>query len=50
MMIPSYPTILGLDGAGVIEAVGDDVKDIKVGDEVASHHVSTNDRAAAFQV
>lgn len=50
MMIPKYPTVLGLDGAGVIDAVGADVRDIKVGDEVASHHIAGDDRAAAYQV
>lgn len=28
------PLIIGSDGAGIVEAVGDDVKDIQVGDEV----------------
>lgn len=49
VMIPKYPAILGLDGAGIIDAVGADVKDIKVGDEVASHHTA-GDRAGAYQV
>lgn len=50
MMIPKFPAVLGLDGAGIIDAVGADVKDIKVGDEVASHHIAGDDRAAAYQV
>jgi NADPH:quinone reductase-like Zn-dependent oxidoreductase len=33
--IQSWPHILGIEGAGVIEAVGSDVHDLKVGDEVA---------------
>jgi NADPH:quinone reductase-like Zn-dependent oxidoreductase len=49
MMIPKFPAILGLDGAGIIDAVGTDVKGIKVGDEVASHHTA-GDRAASYQV
>jgi NADPH:quinone reductase-like Zn-dependent oxidoreductase len=49
MMIPKFPAVLGFDGAGIIDAVGADVKDIKVGDEVASHHTA-GDRAAAYQV
>ncbi|NIZ00748.1 quinone oxidoreductase family protein [Thalassospira lucentensis] len=32
---PSYPAGLGLEGAGVIEAVGDGVTDLSVGDRVA---------------
>ena len=47
MMIPKYLTVLSLDGAGVIDAVGADVRDIKVGDEVASYHIECDDRAAA---
>jgi NADPH:quinone reductase-like Zn-dependent oxidoreductase len=50
MMIPKFPAVLGLDGAGIIDAVGADVGDIKVGDEVASHHIAGDDRAAAYQV
>lgn len=50
MMIPKYPTVLSLGGAGVIDAVGADVRDIKVGDEVAPHYIAGDDRAAAYQV
>lgn len=32
---PSYPSGIGLEGAGVVEAVGSKVTDIKVGDRVA---------------
>jgi NADPH:quinone reductase-like Zn-dependent oxidoreductase len=34
MLIKSYPHILGCDFSGVVEAVGPDVTDYKVGDEV----------------
>lgn len=33
-LLPPPPVIMGMEGSGVIEAVGDDVKDKKVGDRV----------------
>lgn len=30
-----HPYVLGLEGAGIVEATGPDVKTLKVGDEVA---------------
>lgn len=33
--LPSLPAVLGLEGAGVVDAVGDDVADVKPGDRVA---------------
>jgi len=35
----SLPVVMGHEGAGVVVAVGEDVADIKVGDEVAVHPV-----------
>ncbi|RYP16368.1 hypothetical protein DL765_005148 [Monosporascus sp. GIB2] len=34
LMIKEWPHVLGLEGAGVLEAVGADVRDLKPGDEV----------------
>ena len=34
IMIPRWPHVLGIEGAGIIEAVGSDVSDLRPGDEV----------------
>lgn len=34
ILIPRWPHVLGIEGAGVIEAVGSDVRDLQLGDEV----------------
>ena len=46
--VTSWPLVAGLDGAGVIEAVGDKVKDFAVGDEVLAMFAS-GDRGGSFQ-
>ncbi|NIB40832.1 quinone oxidoreductase [Pseudomaricurvus alkylphenolicus] len=33
--VPSYPAVVGIEGAGVVEAVGPGVNDVAVGDRVA---------------
>ncbi|CRG83623.1 hypothetical protein PISL3812_00977 [Talaromyces islandicus] len=39
MFVPRWPHVLGVEGAGVIEAIGSDVKDLQLGDEVAAWEV-----------
>ncbi|KAL3417146.1 hypothetical protein PVAG01_11146 [Phlyctema vagabunda] len=46
--VTSWPLVPGLDGAGVIEAVGDHVKDFAPGDGVLAMF-TPGDRGAAFQ-
>nr|QCF60515.1 perillyl alcohol dehydrogenase [Salvia dorisiana] len=38
-LFPAFPRILGHEGAGVIESVGEDVKNLKVGDSVMLFYV-----------
>ena len=35
ILIPRWPHVLGIEGAGIIEAMGSDVRDLQPGDEVA---------------
>lgn len=44
----TWPLVPGLDGAGVVEAIGDSVKKISVGDKVVALF-TTGDRAASYQ-
>ncbi|KAF2180868.1 GroES-like protein [Zopfia rhizophila CBS 207.26] len=46
--VASYPFVAGLDGAGIIEAVGDEVKNFNVGEEVLGWFAA-NDRGGSFQ-
>jgi NADPH:quinone reductase-like Zn-dependent oxidoreductase len=46
--VTSWPIVPGLDGAGIVEAVGDSVKKFAVGDEVLAVFTGT-DRGGSFQ-
>ncbi|KAJ5811963.1 hypothetical protein N7474_008264 [Penicillium riverlandense] len=46
--VASWPLVAGLDGSGVVEAVGDRVKNFAIGDEVLAMFAS-GDRGASFQ-
>ena len=50
IFVSTWPITFGSDGAGIVEAVGDDVKSYKPGDEVLAHFTSGNERRASFQV
>ena len=45
--MPSWPAVLGVDAAGVIDSVGESIKDFKPGDEVFSL-CGMDNRAGAF--
>lgn len=34
ILVPRWPRVLGIEGGGIIEAVGSDVRDLQPGDEV----------------
>ena len=46
--VTSWPLVPGLDGAGVVEAIGDHVKNFAVGDEVLALFTA-GDRGASYQ-
>lgn len=48
LRISSWPLVAGLDGAGVVEAVGDKVTSVGVGDEVLAKF-TPGDRGGSFQ-
>ena len=49
LFIKTYPAILGLEGAGTVEAVGEGVTDFKQGDRVVYKASFHNDKAAFQQ-
>ena len=47
-MVESWPAVLGIDGAGIVEGVGQGVNNFKAGDEVFSLF-GHDPKAASFQ-
>lgn len=47
--IPSWPYVLGVEGAGIIEAVGSEVKDFQIDDEVLAWELSVEGWGGAYQ-
>ncbi|KAI0378562.1 GroES-like protein [Hypomontagnella monticulosa] len=45
-LVQSWPTVLGIEGAGIVESVGDGVSSFKPGDEVMSWVHRTQDNGA----
>jgi NADPH:quinone reductase-like Zn-dependent oxidoreductase len=48
IMVESWPVVLGVDAAGIIDSVGESVKNFTIGDEVFSL-CGLDNRAGAFQ-
>jgi NADPH:quinone reductase-like Zn-dependent oxidoreductase len=48
VMVQSWPAVLGVDAAGIVDSVGESVKDFQPGDEVFSL-CGMGNRAGAFQ-
>lgn len=48
IMIQAWPAVLGVDAAGIIEAIGDEIQSFQLGDEVFSL-AGMEPRAGAFQ-
>ncbi|KAI0057358.1 GroES-like protein [Artomyces pyxidatus] len=49
VFVPEYPAVVGCDGAGIVEAVGEGVRNLQVGDKVLYQSHWTADRCALQQ-